>query len=273
MTKAYIMNRKILPASIFIFLFSFSSYAQILHYENFAVILDTTKHVKGNVVPSFQFQNLKEDLIKFENTADFSLLFGKNAMTIANKVELSRFGEETFESGGYLYIEYRRIQDTLPFALEPYFQAHWNEVRGLDRKYAAGINLRWRVLYKKNSGIFAGIGPFYEFETWDYRGVPDSEAIPNPANPITRELVRLGSYVSYKQRLADKFLLDFSIYYQDDIQNLFQIPRAGSSSRITYKLTKYLGLTLLYQNMYDPNPVVPIDKLYHNVTFSFSINI
>ncbi|WP_375578903.1 hypothetical protein ABWH96_18070 [Marivirga tractuosa] len=252
---------------------SFSLSGQILHYENFAVILDTTKHVKGNIVPSFQFQNLKEDLIKFENTADFSLLFEKNAMTIANKVELSRFGDETFESGGYLYIEYRRIQDTLPFALEPYFQAHWNEVRGLDRKYAAGFNLRWRVLYKKNSGIFAGIGPFYEFERWDYRGVPDSETIPNPANPITNELVRLGSYISYKQRLADKFLLDFSIYYQDDIQSLFDTPRAGSSSRITYKLTQYLGLTLLYQNMYDPSPVVPIDELYHNVTFSFSINI
>jgi hypothetical protein len=85
--------------------------------------------------------------------------------------------------------------------------------------------------------------------------------------------VRLGSYISYKQRFADKFLLDLSIYSQDNIQNLFHVPRAGSSSRITYKLTQYLGLTLLYQNMYDPSPIVPIDKLYHNVTFSFSINI
>lgn len=265
MTKFYL--------SLILILFSYSLSGQILHYENFAVILDTTKHVKGNIVPSFQYQNLKEDLIKFENTADFSVLFNHNALTIANKVELSRFGDETFESGGYLYIEYRRIQDTLPFALEPYFQAHWNEIRGLDRKYAIGANLRWRVLYKKNSGIFAGIGPFYEYETWDYRGVPDSEPIPNPAIPITKELVRLGSYISYKQRLSDKFLLDLSIYYQDDIQNLLDVPRAGISSRLTYKLAKYLGLTLLYQNIYDPSPLVPIDKLYHNVTFSFSINI
>jgi len=114
---------------LFLFLYNASSFGQILHYENFAVILDTTKQVKGNIVPSFQYQNLKEDLIKFENTADLSILFEKNAMTIANKVELSRFGDETFESGGYFFIEYRRIQDTLPFALEPYFQAHWNEVR------------------------------------------------------------------------------------------------------------------------------------------------
>jgi len=129
------------------------------------------------------------------------------------------------------------------------------------------------VLYKKNTGIFAGIGPFYEYERWDYRGVPDSETIPNPTNPVVNELVRLGSYISFKQGLAEKFLLDLSIYYQDDIQNLFNTPRAASSSRITYKLTQYLGLTLLYQNIYDSSPVVPIDKLYHNVTFSFSINI
>ncbi|WKV12494.1 DUF481 domain-containing protein [Marivirga harenae] len=259
--------------TIALFILSFSAVGQILHFENFAVILDTTKHITGNIVPSFQYQNLKEDLIKFENTADFSILFDHNAFTIANKVELSRFGDETFESGGYFFIEYRRIQDTLPFALEPYFQAHWNEVRGLDRKYAAGANFRWRILYKKSAGIFAGIGPFYEYERWDYRGVPDSEVIPNPANPITNEQIRLGSYISYKQRISDKFLLDLSIYYQDKIENLFNVPRAGSSSRLTYKLTKYLGLTLLYQNTYDPSPVVPIDKLYHNVTFSFSINI
>ncbi|HET8861552.1 hypothetical protein [Marivirga sp.] len=252
---------------------SYASIGQILHYENFAVILDTNKHVKGNIVPSFQFQNLKEDLIKFENTADFSVLLGHNALTVANKVEFSRFGDETFESGGYFYAEYRRIQDTLPFALEPYLQAHWNEVRGLNRKYATGVNLRWRVLYKKNVGVFAGIGPFYEFEEWDYRGVPDSDVSSNITNSITTELIRMGSYISYKQTIAEKFILDFSIYYQDDIQNLFDTPRAGSSSRATYKLTRYLGLTLLYQNMYDPSPVVPIDKLYHNVKFSFSINI
>ena len=97
---------------------------------------------------------------------------------------------------------------------------------------------------------------------------------PNPADPIARELVRLGSYISYKQRIADKFLLDLAFIIKMNISKiLFDAPRAGSSSRITYKLTQYLGLTLLYQNMYDPSPVVPIDKLYHNVTFSFSINI
>ena len=84
-------------------------FAQILHAESFTVILDTSKFIKGKIVPDFKFQNLKEDLIEFENTSDISFRFKKNAITIANKIELSKYGDEVLLSGGFLYMEYRRI--------------------------------------------------------------------------------------------------------------------------------------------------------------------
>lgn len=249
------------------------SHAQILHTENFSVILDTAKNFKGNILPSFKYQNLREDLIKFENTADFSLRFGQNALTMANRFELSKFGEETFQSGGYVYLEYRAISKASPFALEPYGQVHWNEVRGLDRKYAGGLNFRWRIVSNETTGFFAGIGPFYEFERWDFRGVRANVELPNDRSPIERELWRLGSYISFKQEVAEKVILDFSVYYQNSYDQLFTDPRLGSSARITYMLTKFLGLTLLYQNIYDPAPLVPIPELFHDLTFSVNISL
>lgn len=250
-------------------------HAQILHTENFSVILDSTRVFKGNVLPSFKYQNLRQELIRIENTADFSIQFGNNAITIANKFELSRFGGETFESGGYVYLEYRRINKQSKIGFEPYAQMHWSEVRGLDRKYAGGVNFRWAILQNQTSGLFFGIGPFYEYERWDYRGVSEEndELIPADRRPVESFLIRFGSYIGYKQDIGDYLILDLSVYYQDKFESAFSAPRLASSSRLTYKLTKYLGLTLQYQNIYDPEPLVPIDELFHDLTFSISLNI
>ncbi|MFA5670034.1 MAG: hypothetical protein WC967_12365 [Balneolaceae bacterium] len=132
---------------------------QILHTESFAVILDTSNVIKGNIVPDFKFQNLKEDLIEFENTTDISFRLKNNAITLANKIELSKYGDEVLLSGGFMYLEYRRIFDN-KFVIEPFSQVHWAEARGLAFKYAGGINLRYRVYSSEKAGFFVGTGPF-----------------------------------------------------------------------------------------------------------------
>ena len=153
--------------------------------------------------------------------------------------------------------------------MEPYFQMHWNEVRGLDRKYAVGGNLRWRLIFKPTTGLFAGIGPFYEYERWDYRNV-EEELIPPDARPVETNLIRFGSYLSFKKHFANH-LLDVSFYLQDRVLAPFKSARLGSSIRMTFNVSKMLGLSLLYQNIYDPRPLVPINKLYND--FRLSVNI
>ena len=138
-------NFKLLLITLFVLLNFNKVFGQILHSENFAVIFDTSKTIKGNVIPNLQFQNLKADLFKFENNADITLKIKNGALTIANKMELSTFGKEILLSGGFLYLEYRSFLDNR-FVLEPYSQLHWREVRGLQFKYAGGINLRYRII-------------------------------------------------------------------------------------------------------------------------------
>ncbi len=112
--------------------------AQILHSESFSVILDTSKWIKGSVVPDLKFQTQKKDLLEFENNANISMQFKKHALTLANKIELAKYGNEVLLSGGYLYMEYRNIiEDT--YAFEPFAQLHWSEARGLELKYAGGL--------------------------------------------------------------------------------------------------------------------------------------
>lgn len=251
-------------------LFHQKANAQVLHTENFNVVIDTTKVLKGNFTPSFRYRNLKEDFLEIANIADVSVRFGKHAFTVANRIEYSVFGDDNILSGGFLYLEYVNIQSK-KIAIEPFLQVHWNEVRGLDNKYAGGMNLRWRALVKNNTGLYFGIGSLYEFERWNYSGVPD-DLLPIDQSAIEVNRLRGNSYVSFKQSFGDLFDLDISGYYQPNLSDFFKNQRLASSFELTYNITKYIGLRLVYQNIYDSAPLVPIDKLYHDVNFGITIS-
>lgn len=206
--------------------------AQVLHTENFNVVIDTAKILKGNFTPSLRYRNLKEDFLEIVNTADVSFRFGKHAITVANRVEYSLLGDDNILSGAFLYLEYINIQSK-KIAIEPFYQMHWNEVRGLDRKYAGGINLRWRALVKNNTGLYLGIGSLYEFERWNYSGVPD-DLLPIDQSVIEVNRLRGNSYVSFKQSFGDLFDLDISGYYQPNLSDFFKNHRLASSFELTY---------------------------------------
>ena len=263
-------NRIVLTLILFIIV-NGTIKAQILFTESFSVILDTTKTVKGNIVPDFKYQTQKKNLLEFENNADLTFRVKSNAVTFANKIELSKYGGETLLSGGYLYGEYRKIYEK-KVTLEMFAQVHWAEARGMELKYAGGVNARWRILTRDNVGIFAGAGPFYEFERWNYEGVADTSLIPANTTPVENSNVKLGTYISFKYAGIKNIFLDLSLYHQSRFDEIFDTPRLASSSGITYSFTEHLGLSLIYQNIYDFSPVVPIDKLFHRVIFSLSIS-
>lgn len=244
--------------------------SQVLHTENFNVIIDTSKVLKGNFTPSFRYRNVKEDFLELENIADVSIRIKNHGFTIGNKIEYSIFGDENIMSGGFLYLEYVNLRSK-KIAIEPFYQMHWSEIRGLDRKYAGGVNFRWRALVKNNTGLFFGFGSLYEFERWDFSGVPD-DLLPIDQSAIEVNRFRGNSYVSFKQGLGESFNLDISGYYQPYLSKFFKNYRLASSFELTYNITKYIGLRLLYQNIYDTTPLVPIDKLYHDVNFGITIS-
>lgn len=264
------MNIRFLLLTILFTINIICSYGQIIHTESFAVILDTSKIIKGGIVPDFKFQNLKEDLIEFENTADISFKIGKSSVTVANRIVLSKYGKNVLLSGGFLYIEYRKVLES-KFVLEPFSQFHWSEARGMKFKYAGGSNLRYRIYLSDELGFYAGTGLFYEFERWNYDGVQDI-LIPTDQKDVVSENIKLGTYMSFKWKTGFKLDFDVSLYHQSKLDKLFISPRLASSFSIKYKFTDNLGLILQYQNIYDYKPIVPIDKLYNRILFSIDVS-
>ncbi len=116
-----------------------------------------------------------------------------------------------------------------------------------------------------------GSGPFYEYEKWNYDGVKD-HLVPANAGDIVTEKIKLGTYVSYKWKTDFNFDFDFSVYHQSAFDNFVNAPRLASSSSVKYNFTEHLGLILQYQNIYDFDPVVPIDKLYNQFVSSIEVS-
>jgi hypothetical protein len=90
--------------------------------------------------------------------------------------------------------------------------------------------------------------------------VPD-ERLPLLTSDIEQEHVKLGTYLSFKWITSANVDVDISLYHQAKIDELISAPRLASSSSIKYNVTKNLGLILRYQNSYEYDPMVPIDKL------------
>ena len=244
--------------------------SQIVHSESFSKLMDSSKSVKGSIVPNLEFNSQKKDLIEFENTMDLSFTYGEHALTIANQIELSQYGSELLLSGGYLYMEYRNFHDNM-FSLQPYNQVMWAQARGLKFKYAAGVYGRVKLVEFSSLGLYAGTGPFYEFEKWNYEGVKEKK-LPQKTGQKNKVAFKWGSYISFLWESGYDFSFDASIYHQSRLNEIFSEPRVAASTGLTYAVTEHVGVILQYQNIYDYDPVVPIDKLYTNVVFSIDIS-
>ncbi len=255
---------------IFVFTAFNGLQSQILHTENFSVILDTTQHVKGNILPSLRYRNVQKDFLEIENMADISVRIGRQGFTVSNKLEYAIFGAQEIMSGGWIYLEYQNTIDKKHLVLEPYALLMWQEVRGIRQKYAIGSNLRFEWIAKKDFGLYTGVGVFFEDELWNYNGVRDVELIPEISPDVRVQQMRGALYLSLKKEFEKTISIDLSAYYQPTFSNL-QDYRLASSTEVVYHVSSHLGLSLMYQNIYDSKAPVPIDALFNDLQLGVSL--
>lgn len=236
--------------------------AQMLFPESYVVIFDTTRHFKGSISPSVELKTPKELYVEINNIADLAWRFKNYGFIIANKLELTKNGNETILSGGYLYTKFKTFYDN-PLVLEYYAQYHWAEARGIIKKFAFGVNARYKIYKNGNGGAFIGVGPFYEYELWNYDGVA-KDLLPANQDVIATRYLKLNMYLSTQRSILERINLEGAIYLQDGFEKLFKNPRLGTSAGISYQVTKYIAFGIQFRMLYDMDPVVPVDKFWFN---------
>lgn len=245
--------------------------AQFVFPESFVVLLDSTKQFKGTFSPEIKVQTQKEVLVEVSSLADVAFRIKNKSLILAHKMEFTSVGGEVALSGGYFYSKLKSRKDhrLIP---EYYAQLQWANARGLELGYAVGGNMRYAIRRQPKSGIFVGIGAFYEYEKWTYRGVKD-ELLPPDRTPISTNGVRFNLYGSWKHWFGEKYVLDVSVYQQARFDEILSSPRLGSSTAFSWQISKYLRLGARYQNIYDPAPVVPVRNWFHRFVTAFTVTL
>lgn len=245
--------------------------AQIIWPESFVVLLDSTRQFKGTFSPEVKIQTQKKLLVELNSLADVALRIKQNSLILAHKMEFTSVGGDIALSGGYFYAKFkgRKQYRLMP---ETYALLQWANARGLELGYSLGGNLRYAIRRQTRSGVFIGLGTFYEYEKWTYRGVR-AELLPLDQAPIITNTLRFNAYVSWKQWLGERYVLDVSLYHQAGFDRIFRAPRLASSTAFSWQISEYLRLGARYQNIYDPEPVVPIREWFHRFVTAFTITL
>lgn len=244
--------------------------AQMLFSESFVVILDTTKSVKGRISPGIELQNQKEKLYKFSNSADLAIRMGRHVMGVASSFEVIKYADEVLLSDCFVYSEWRA--DEKPIVSPEYYVFYQRMgARGMEDRAVGGVNLRVKLRRDSSGAIYAGLGPFYEYEEWNHRGVQEQNLPANPEN-VTNKQLKYGLYLGVKQRLFEVIFLDLSCYYQNGFTNQVEFGRIGFDGILSYRITRHVSLALNYQLVRDPEPLVPISDQWYKAFTRLNLN-
>lgn len=243
--------------------------SQIIFPESFVVLLDSSTNFKGSFTPEVKIQTQKLLLIEIASQTDLVFRIKNNSLVVAQKFELTAFGEERALESGFFFIKWKANKEKR-WMSEYYSELQWAEGLGLKYKTAVGFNIRHAFFRMAKRGLFAGVGVFYEHEKWNYDGVKE-ELLPIDRSPIPTNYLKTNWYINYKKWVADKFYLDISGYYQARFDELLKNPRLALSSEFSWQFQSHLQLITKYQPIYDFRPIVPINKWFHQFIITFSL--
>ena len=210
-------------------------------------------------------------IVSFDTKADLSYWFKNNVLISTSKFALFRSGNKNLINGGFSHLRLRLRQD-LWVHPEIFTQYQLDGIRGMEERFLAGANLRFRLKKYDRGAFFIGVGGMYEYEYWNYDGVPDDIVIIDDT-PVQNHFGKFNFYLSYRQKLGNWASLSSIFYFQTRLDSYFLSPRISTDAQLTFQISKHLSFAMKYNVFFDAAPPVPIFNWYYSVinkiVFSF----
>ena len=240
------------------------SNAQILNADRYGAALDSTKPFKALADLGFGVNKQLTFLVSADLKLDLSYFYKKSLFVLVGKYRLVQSSGRDLVHNGFAHARVRLFKaHWIHPELFAQFQAHG--IRGMERRFLVGTNVRWIIKeYPKGSWHF-GLGGMYEYERWNYQAVPND--IPRPANlPLHLYYLKLNSYLSVNQRFQDWMQLQLTVYFQARPDRFIQFPRLSFNGRLSFQITQHIEFAVVYDLFYDSLPPVPMERLFYVIT-------
>lgn len=246
--------------------------AQILNAERFGKNLDSTDVFKGNFNLSYSGARRVTIISNFKTGMDFSLRWKKSEFISSGAYSWLLSGKDPIRNEGFLHLRYRHGRSGAKVIPETFAQIQRDAILGMDSRVIAGQNLRITVQNDSFGVVYAGIGAFFETESWNYNGVPLEDNLPENPGTRTTEFIKANLYLSARREFTPSFSAGAVVYYQARPDAFFLYPRIASEISFNFKIGKGVGWRTSFSSMYDRLPVVPIYQFYFNTNMGIAID-
>lgn len=243
--------------------FTPQSQAQILNADRYGDGVDSSKTFRGIFDIGFTLQKQTNLLFSLRTRLDLSYYHKKSLWVLIGNFKLFRSGSTNILNGGFAHARVRFAKDHWIHP-ECFAQYQQDGILGMENRILGGANLRFIIKEYDKGRLHYGLGAMYEFERWNYSGVPSSIVIPD-RSPVDRHYIKLNTYFSITQEFFKIVHLQLTLYYQARPDRFIINPRIALNGNLTIKFSKHISFSVRYNVFYDALPVVPIEPLY----FSF----
>ncbi len=238
---------KKLSAIIFLLVFSFSSFSQIVNVEK------KRKQKKGFQTTIGLDFNIKESgtrILELKNNIDIQYSNKAHNIILLNDIKLLSVDDGSLINNGFQHLRYNyTIKDSSFLTFELFGQHQYNEQKLLKKRIIAGGGPRFRILQNDNISWYFAPLVMYEYEQL-------SDSLNTEIN-----LFRLDSYTNFRANLSKLVSFNLITYYQPDFGN-FSDFRVSGETGIRFHINKYLSFGVNYAFDYDNDPPDDIQNTF-----------
>lgn len=233
--------------------------AQILNADRLGSQVDSTNTFRGLFDFGMNINKQIDLIVSFDTKLDLSYWFKRNVLMLVGKFNLFRTGSENLINGGYAHLRLRILHDHWIHP-EVFGQYQQDGVRGMETRILGGLNTRYKLVEYDKGHVHLGFGAMYEFERWNYSGVPSNIVVLDDT-PIENHYIKLNLYASYLQQVGKVMNIQTIMYLQSRPDSQIIYPRFSGNVLLSFNITKHIQISMKYSMFYDAKPVVPVPNL------------
>jgi hypothetical protein len=265
--------QRIILLILLIFIYISTTVAQVLIIDRDNLAADSLSRQKLSAFIGFGFNINKQKTTVFDlnQSSDIGYLFLDNALYFISNIKIVTSGANDLVNSGHLHLRYRWQRNKI-IQPELFGQYQWEGARGMEERILSGVNMRLRLQHDTLGTVYFGLGLMYEHEKWNYTAV-DTELLPAETSAVIVDRSKINSYIKITRSISPSAGFSIIGFVQAEPNENIKYPRIASSARLQLKVTTKMDFSVNYSNIYDLNPVVPIDKHFFSLGNSLVIRL
>ena len=252
-------------------LLGLESQAQILNIERHRLKSDTTTRFLMNGRFSMALNNRSaaesEPVNLFGINTALNAIYrtDKHGYIFIGQTDYLSINDDEFLNFGFAHFRVNFLRNR-KVNYEAFTQASYDNFRGLDPRLVLGGSVRLRLLKTNHTGLTAGLGGFYENETWEH---------PENGNIVQVDFIKLSTYLSVRRSIGEQVDFNAVVYYQTGYDEQINDARHRVSGvfNLNTKITERFSLNNSFEMSYEDKPIVPITKFIYALRTGLLISL